>query len=266
MLVKYGVDVVASGHMHAYARTCPVIDKHCVPHGLGSVLHVVTGSGGRRLTEVGGMQTWLDHSERTYGFSRFTVRTQALQPAVQSSCLCRSIVFTTGQDNHLLLHLFAGVQVEERGEGESEMVVEFVKAADGAVTDTVTLRNSLRRDRHCSYCYSRSNGTMPRTPGVSSAGAAREVQPDCAAGHGSGDLDALAQERLAAEHPEWAIVLEDELPHDWMIAGPEESDGFLKGSLGRLLGRTGVAWDGIAAPAESGSSEELVLLEDPDAQ
>ena len=51
-------------------------------------------------------------------------------------------------------HVDTGVQVEERGEGESEMVVEFVKAADGAVTDTVTLRNSLRRDRHCSYCYS----------------------------------------------------------------------------------------------------------------
>lgn len=75
VLVKYGVDVVASGHLHAYSRTCPVIDRHCLPHEMGSVLHVVAGSGGRRLTEVGGVQNWLEHSERTFGFSRFAVRT-----------------------------------------------------------------------------------------------------------------------------------------------------------------------------------------------
>jgi hypothetical protein len=74
VLVKYGVDVVASGHLHAYSRTCPLIDKSCVDYEQGSVLHVVTGSGGKELTSVGHKQKWLAHSERAYGFSKFSVR------------------------------------------------------------------------------------------------------------------------------------------------------------------------------------------------
>ena len=162
-------------------------------------------------------------------------------------------------------HVDTGVQVEERGEGESEMVVEFVKAADGAVTDTVTLRNSLRRDRHCSYCYSRSNGAVPRPPGMSSAGAAREVRADCGAGHGSGDLDALAQERLAAEHPEWATVLEDELPGEWMRWAAEELDPEIAERMSRQ-------WEHTSRPSDApggmypGHDSLLALfsLEDPD--
>ena len=75
VLVKYGVDVVASGHVHAYSRSCPVIDKKCVPFEQGSVLHVITGSGGRKLSSVKKHQPhWVASAQRIWGFSRFTVR------------------------------------------------------------------------------------------------------------------------------------------------------------------------------------------------
>ena len=164
------------------------------------------------------------------------------------------------------MYLSVSVQVGETGEGESEMVVEFVNAADGAVTDSVTLRNSLRRDGHCSYCYSRSNSATPRSPGAGGAASAGEVRPECGVGHGSGDLDALAQQRLDAEHPEWAAALGDELPTEWMVSDAEESHMFWEGSLGHILGRMGTALDSSASQADKGSVQELVRIEDPDAE
>jgi hypothetical protein len=80
VLVKYGVDVVASGHVHAYSRSCPVIGKHCVPFEEGSVLHVITGSGGRKLSSVASHQPhWVDSAQHTWGYSRFTVHYLHLQ-------------------------------------------------------------------------------------------------------------------------------------------------------------------------------------------
>lgn len=87
VLVKYGVDVVASGHVHAYSRSCPVIGKHCVPFKQGSVLHVITGSAGRKLSKVKNHQPhWVASAQYAWGFSRFTVRT-SLPPKLMPSLM-----------------------------------------------------------------------------------------------------------------------------------------------------------------------------------
>ena len=74
VFVKYGVDVVVSGHLHAYSRTCPVIDRHCVPNEQGSIVHVIAGSAGRKLDDIGDKEEWMDVTDRAFGYSRFTVR------------------------------------------------------------------------------------------------------------------------------------------------------------------------------------------------
>lgn len=152
------------------------------------------------------------------------------------------------------------MQVQESGEGESEMVVEFVNAEDGAVTDSISLHNSLRRDRHCSYCYSRSNGVVLQPPLARTAVAGQDVRAECGEGHGTGDLEALARERLAAEHPKWAALLDDEISVEQMLSAPEESENPMMATLQGILGHFGLAWDG-----EQGSVRAIILAEDPDA-
>jgi len=44
---EFGVDVVFSGHVHAYERTCPMLAKRCTAPNDGGVLYIVTGGGGR---------------------------------------------------------------------------------------------------------------------------------------------------------------------------------------------------------------------------
>lgn len=144
------------------------------------------------------------------------------------------------------------------------MLVEFVNAENGEVTDSISLQNSLRRDGHCSFCYSRSNGNIVRTPAMHGAAVDKSILSECGVGHGTGDLDTLAQERLAVEHPVWAAVLDDELPIEWMTAGAEHSstDSGLRrmqNLFSTILGR--VELQGTDAPI---SDRELVLMQDPD--
>lgn len=44
LLSEYGVDLVLSGHIHAYARTCEVFEEQCVKHERLGVVHVTLGS------------------------------------------------------------------------------------------------------------------------------------------------------------------------------------------------------------------------------
>jgi acid phosphatase type 7 len=85
VLLKYGVDVVMSGHIHAYSRSCPVADNRCRDPADGAIMHVITGSGGRLLSSVRRRQKeWVAHAEKTWGFSRFTVRLRCGRTAGRS--------------------------------------------------------------------------------------------------------------------------------------------------------------------------------------
>ena len=91
LLLKYGVDVVVSGHVHSHSRSCPVSDKDCVAFCGGSVLHVITGSGGHKLSKISHHQPgWVDYAHRSWGYSRFTVRAcpASRTPPLQLWWLC----------------------------------------------------------------------------------------------------------------------------------------------------------------------------------
>jgi acid phosphatase type 7 len=78
VLIKYGVDAVLSGHVHSYSRTCPVLDEKCTPHAEGGVLHVVSGSGGHKLSKIKARQdAWSVMAAREFGFVRVSVRKAA---------------------------------------------------------------------------------------------------------------------------------------------------------------------------------------------
>lgn len=69
-----------SGHIHSHSRTCTVADKDCVKadgdgEEEGGVLHVITGSGGHKLSKIKHHQPhWVEYARRSWGYSRFTVR------------------------------------------------------------------------------------------------------------------------------------------------------------------------------------------------
>ncbi|KAK9811159.1 hypothetical protein WJX73_007407 [Symbiochloris irregularis] len=68
------VDMVLSGHVHAYARTCNVYDERCVDSGSGGMTHVTLGCGGRKLSDVEHEQPeWLDSAAREWGYGRVQV-------------------------------------------------------------------------------------------------------------------------------------------------------------------------------------------------
>lgn len=89
LLEHYLVDLLVSGHVHTYYRTCAVMDGECVggdarggggdnghPGGRGDgrhgIVHVVVGSAGRELSETeDGQEAWLAAGHDTYGYARF---------------------------------------------------------------------------------------------------------------------------------------------------------------------------------------------------
>jgi hypothetical protein len=159
------------------------------------------------------------------------------------------------------------MQVEEVA-GDSRMTVEFVNAADGSVTDSVSLTNTLRRDRKCTFCYSRSGGAAiqpfndgPAVPAACSSDPRSD--PDS-------DLHALAAARLSRERPAWARVLQEDLPAEWMSWAAEELDPDVPqsrraaGALGSLAGTLG-SLAGLPSQGLLSSAAELFALEDPDA-
>ena len=66
---KYGVDFVISGHVHAYWRTCPLLNFTCVPNG---IVHVVDGMAGAYQARYS-TEDYIVYAENThYGYSRIT--------------------------------------------------------------------------------------------------------------------------------------------------------------------------------------------------
>lgn len=78
----------------------------------------------------------------------------------------------------------ARLQIDDAADGTSKATLAFVAAESRRVRDSIVLRSTLRRDRTCAFCYSRTGGRIPgsRAPGA------------CGAGDTS-DLDGLRAER-----------------------------------------------------------------------
>jgi acid phosphatase type 7 len=80
LLRRHLVDLVVSGHVHSYFRTCAVYDGDCVGGDGGGdsrhgAVHVVVGSAGRKLSRLErGQEEWVAAAEATWGYTRFDVR------------------------------------------------------------------------------------------------------------------------------------------------------------------------------------------------
>lgn len=71
---RYNVDLVVSGHVHSYARTCNVYDEECTNVNKRGTTYVILGCGGHKLSDVDHDQYgWLDYAEINYGYGRVSV-------------------------------------------------------------------------------------------------------------------------------------------------------------------------------------------------
>lgn len=71
----YEVDLVITGHVHSYSRTCNVLDERCRDQEEGGMTHVTVGCAGRKLSSVEFDQPdWLEFAQSEFGFGRVTVR------------------------------------------------------------------------------------------------------------------------------------------------------------------------------------------------
>ena len=74
LLEETEVDLVLSGHVHAYARTCNVFREECVREKWGGTTHITLGCGGRKLSDVNhGQPAWLEYAESEWGYGRARV-------------------------------------------------------------------------------------------------------------------------------------------------------------------------------------------------
>ncbi|TMW64568.1 hypothetical protein Poli38472_011448 [Pythium oligandrum] len=78
IFMKHHVDVVFSGHYHAYERTCPVYKEQCLEDETTreprAPIHLMIGSGGAELDDIDYLDAaWSRHRLQEYGYGRFHV-------------------------------------------------------------------------------------------------------------------------------------------------------------------------------------------------
>jgi len=74
LLNKHEVDLVLSGHVHSYARTCNVLGGKCIDMDQGGMTHITLGCGGHKLSDVNHDQPdWLAATHVNFGYGRITV-------------------------------------------------------------------------------------------------------------------------------------------------------------------------------------------------
>lgn len=111
LINDFQVDVVFSGHMHSYSRTCNVLHERCIDESEGGTTHVTIGTGGKKLSQVErNQEDWVQFAtDGDFGYGLVTV-----------------------DDGFSLLF-------------------EFIAAEDGRVLDSVKLRNGRASNRACDY-------------------------------------------------------------------------------------------------------------------
>ena len=68
---EFNVDLVLSGHVHSYARTCNVYNERCVDNLDKGTTHITLGCGGHKLSDVDHDQyDWLAYARIDFGYGR----------------------------------------------------------------------------------------------------------------------------------------------------------------------------------------------------
>ena len=75
LLKRHGVNVVVSGHVHSYSRTCQVSNTVCVGANEGGIPHIVAGTGGHKISKIGKRQKdWTEVAMKKFGFVHLDFR------------------------------------------------------------------------------------------------------------------------------------------------------------------------------------------------
>ena len=80
LLYTYSVDILFSGHFHAYQRTCAVYKGKCIGRDEGGITHVMIGSAGASLdTSNWVSESWDEyHYHQMWGYGRIHVDRKSL--------------------------------------------------------------------------------------------------------------------------------------------------------------------------------------------
>jgi len=80
LLHQYEVDIMLTGHYHAYERTCPVYQQACCPAGEACTTHIVAGMAGIGLDDAGWFPaSWsVFRDESHWGYLRLNANATAL--------------------------------------------------------------------------------------------------------------------------------------------------------------------------------------------
>ena len=75
MFIRYGVDLVLGGHIHAYTRCCPMVQWVCTPRSEGGITYVTVGTAGATVhneTMVDRAEEWIESWRVEWGFGVIT--------------------------------------------------------------------------------------------------------------------------------------------------------------------------------------------------
>jgi len=84
LLVKFGVDIVLTGHDHGYERTYPVVDNTVYDsagtlyHSPRAPIHILVGTAGASLDDWLAQPAWSAHREASFGYTKLTAEPHRL--------------------------------------------------------------------------------------------------------------------------------------------------------------------------------------------
>lgn len=71
------VNVVVSGHVHSYFRSCPLFRGVCAEDPKQGIAHITIGSGGMEISDLdekGEQPSWMMHAQAAHGYGRFKIQ------------------------------------------------------------------------------------------------------------------------------------------------------------------------------------------------
>lgn len=71
------VNVVVSGHVHSYYRSCPALRGVCAEDPKQGIVHITIGSGGKEISDLdekGEQPSWMMHAQAVHGYGRFKIQ------------------------------------------------------------------------------------------------------------------------------------------------------------------------------------------------
>lgn len=75
--IKFGVNLVVSGHVHSYYRSCPLVKGACTENPADGITYVTIGSGGKKISDLDERENqplWMEDAQMVHGYGRFHIK------------------------------------------------------------------------------------------------------------------------------------------------------------------------------------------------